>query len=141
MFCLILCDFKREGNMIKDKVYYDSLTEQIISCAYAVGNKLGYGFLEKVYENSMAIELSKAKLEVKTQEPIEVRYEGQIVGDYYADMVVEDDIIVELKAIKSIDEVHFAQCLNYLKATGRKLGLLINFGSNKVMIRRVVNGL
>jgi len=127
--------------MVKDKAYYDSLTEQIISCAYAVGNKLGYGFLEKVYENSMEIELSIVSLMVKTQAPIEVRYEGQVVGDYYADMIVEDEVIVELKAIKSIDDIHFAQCLNYLKATGRKLGLLINFGSNKVMIRRVVNGL
>ena len=127
--------------MVKDKVYYDSLTEQIISCAYKVGNKLGYGFLEKVYENSLAIELAATRLNVETQKPINVCYEGQVVGEYFADMIVEDEIIVELKAVKAIGDIHLAQCLNYLKATGKKLGLLVNFGGDRVTVRRVVNGL
>jgi len=127
--------------MVKDKVYYDSLTEQIISCAYTVGNKLGYGFLEKVYENSLAIELAATRLNVETQKPINVCYEGQVVGEYFVDMIVEDEIIVELKAVKAIGDIHLAQCLNYLKATGKKLGLLVNFGGDRVTVRRVVNGL
>ena len=126
--------------MVKDKAYYDSLTEQIISSAYTVANKLGHGFLEKVYENALAIELAKTSLTVETQKPISVCYEGQVVGEYYADMLVNDEIIVELKAVKAIEAIHFAQCLNYLKATGKKLGLLINFGGDRVTVRRVVNG-
>jgi len=126
--------------MVKDKVYYDSLTEQIIICAYAVGNKLGYGFLEKIYENSLAIELAATRLNVETQKPITVCYEGQVVGEFFADMVVEDEVIVELKAVKAIGDIHLAQCLNYLKATGKRLGLLINFGGDRVTVRRVVNG-
>ena len=126
--------------MIKDKVYFDSLTEQIISCAFKVSNTLGCGFLEKVYENAMAIELDDAGLSVETQKHIGVRYKEQCVGEYFADIVVENDIILELKAIKSLENIHFAQCQNYLKATGVKLGLLINFGEEKVKVRRVVNG-
>ena len=127
--------------MVKDKVYYDSLTEQIISCAYTVGNKLGYGFLEKVYENALAIELKSSGLYIETQKPIKVHYEGQVVGEYFADVIVDDDVILELKAVKKIQDVHFAQCQNYLKATGKKLGLLINFGGVRVNVRRVANGI
>ena len=127
--------------MVKDKSYYDSLTEEIIGCAYKVGNALGSGFLEKVYENALSIELADAGLSVETQKPITVYYRGQTVGEYFADMLVENDIIVELKAVKNIENIHFAQCQNYLKATGKKLGLVINFGGEKVNVRRLVNGI
>jgi len=127
--------------MIKDKVYYDSLTELIISCAFKVSNTLGCGFLEKVYENALAIELTDSGLSVETQKRIQVRYKEQIVGEYFADMLIDNDIILELKAVKSIENIHFAQCQNYLKATGKKLGLLINFGAEKVNVRRVANGI
>jgi len=127
--------------MVKDKAYYDALAKTIISCAYKVGKVLGCGFLEKVYENALVIELVAAGLCVVKQQPIKVSYDGQIVGDYIADIVVEDKVIVEMKAVKVIDSIHFAQCQNYLKATGMKLGLIINFGEEKVKVRRVVNGI
>lgn len=125
--------------MVKDKAYFDALAETIVGSAYKVGRVLGCGFLEKVYENSLAIELSEAGLNVRQQQPIKVHYQDQIVGEYFADIVVEDDIIIELKAVKTIENVHFAQCQNYLKATRKKLGLVINFGET-VKIRRVANG-
>jgi GxxExxY protein len=125
--------------MVKDKAYYDALTEQVIGCAYNVANQLGYGFLEKVYENSLRIELQNSGIQVEQQCPIQVRYAGEVVGDFIADLVVEDELIVELKVAKSLDDVHLAQCLNYLKATGKHLGLLVNFGGNKVQIKRVVH--
>ena len=126
--------------MVKDKAYYDSLTELIIGCAYKVSNNLGCGFLEKVYEKALAIELSEAGLGYETQKQILVRYKGAIIGEYFADVLVENDVILELKAVKSIEGVHFAQCQNYLKATRKRLGLIINFGEEKVNVKRVANG-
>ena len=125
--------------MVKDKSYYDALTEQVIGCAYQVGNQLGYGFLEKVYENALRIELVNSGIKVEQQYPIKVLYAGEVVGDFIADLVVEEELIIELKVAKNLENVHLAQCLNYLKATGKRLGLLINFGGNKVQIKRVVN--
>jgi len=125
--------------MLKDRAYYDVLTEQVIGCAYAVGNDLGYGFLEKVYENALRIELEHVGLGVVQQQPIQVVYREHVVGDFVADLVVEGDLIVELKAVKQLDDIHLAQCLNYLKATGKKVGLLINFGTGRVQIKRAVN--
>ena len=127
--------------MVKDKAYFDVLAESIVSCAYKVGRVLGCGFLEKVYENALAIELTDSGLSVEAQKPISVHYAGQVVGEYFADMIVDDEIIVELKAVKAIENIHFAQCQNYLKATGMKLGLIINFGEEKVKVRRVANGI
>ena len=127
--------------MVKDKADYDALVDSIVGCSYNVGRILGCGFLEKVYANSLAIELADSGLKVETQKQIQVRYKEQIVGEYYADMVIDDDIVVELKAVKSIENIHFAQCQNYLKATGKKLGLVINFGEEKVKVRRVANGI
>ena len=126
--------------MNKDDAYYKSLTEQIIGCAYTVGNNLGCGFLERVYEKALAIELVDSGLSIETQEPIKVLYSGNVVGEYFADIIVEDEIILELKAVKVIENIHFAQCQNYLKATGKKLGLVINFGSERVQVKRVANG-
>lgn len=118
---------------------YNVLTEKIIGAAFSVGNALGYGFLEKVYENAIAHELEKSGLLVSRQHPIKVYYDGVVVGDYIADLLIEDTVIVELKVTKSIDDSHLAQCINYLKATKMKLGLLINFGSGSVTVKRVAN--
>ena len=116
----------------------EELTHSIIGCAYAVSNGLGVGYLERVYENALAHELQKAGLRVDQQAPIKVIYDGVSVGEYVADLVVEDQVILELKHAKAIDDTHLAQCLNYLKATGKELGLLINFGTPKAQIKRVV---
>ena len=114
------------------------LTEKIIGCAYKVANTLGCGFLEKVYENALAIELRKAGLAVAQQHPIRVLYEGAIVGEYYADLLVDETVVVELKCSKAFDDSYYAQCLNYLKATGMRICLLINFGKPKVEVKRIV---
>jgi len=111
------------------------LTKKIIGCAFKVHNALGCGFLEKVYENALRIELLKEGLEVKQQEPIKVYYEGQVVGDYYADLWVEDRVIVELKAVQTLSKAHEVQLVNYLTATGVDIGLLLNFGSS-VQVKR-----
>lgn len=116
----------------------DRITEKIIGCAYAVSNELGCGFLEKIYENALVRELRKAGLEVAQQYPMQVVYDGVVVGDYAADLVVEEGVLVELKAVRALDEVHFAQCLNYLKATGLSICLLLNFGKPRVEIKRIV---
>src|SRR5438034_4812618 len=114
---------------------FDWITEKIIACAYKVHNKLGSGFSEKVYENSMLIELRRASLSVQAQVPVQVRYDGEVVGDFIADLVVEGTVIIELKAIKACDELHHAQCINYLAATGLPVCLLINFGK-RVEVKR-----
>ena len=117
----------------------NEITDIIIGCAYSVGNTLGNGFLEKVYENALAHELQKKGLQVRQQYPIPVYYDQEIVGDYYADLLVDDTVLVELKAAKGIEDIHMAQCLHYLKATGLTICLLINFGTSKVHVKRVVN--
>lgn len=114
------------------------LTEKIIGVAFQVSNTLGAGFLEKVYENALVHELRKQGLRVAQQQPIHVYYDGVVVGDYIADLVVEDCILVELKAAKEIDKAHEAQCINYLKATGLKICLLFNFGTPRIGYKRIV---
>jgi len=104
------------------------ITELIIGCAYRVHNALGSGFLEKVYENALKIELELAGLEVRQQAPIEVRYRAQPVGEYYADLLVEQQVIVEVKAVQQAGKEHEVQLVHYLTATGIEDGLLINFG-------------
>jgi len=116
----------------------DPLTSKIIGCAYKVANELGSGFLEKVYENALAHELRKAGLNAAQQHGIPVHYDGVKVGDYVADLLVNDQILIELKACKDLDDVHLAQCLNYLKATALKVCLLMNFGRPKIQIRRLM---
>jgi len=116
----------------------DLITEKIIGCCYAVASTLGNGFLEKVYENALCHELQKSGLNLAQQHPVRVIYDGIIVGDYIADIVVEESVIVELKAVKSLDNVHRAQCLNYLKSTNLSVCLLVNFGSPKIEIKRIV---
>lgn len=113
------------------------ITEKIIGCAYIVSNTLGVGFLEKVYENALAHELRKSGLTVKQQYPIRVWYDSVMVGEYTADRLVEDCILIELKSVKSLDEIRQAQCINYLKATGFHLILLLNFGKPRMEIKRI----
>ena len=117
---------------------YKSLTEKIIKIFYKVYNKLGYGFLEKVYENAMMFEFKREGIPVVSQFAIKVLYENEIMGEYFADIMVEDTIIIELKAIDSLKRVHEAQLLNYLKATGTKIGFLVNFTYPKAEIKRFV---
>jgi len=116
----------------------DPLTSKIIDCAYRVANELGSGFLEKVYENALAHELRKAGIKVEQQHGIVVLYDGVEVGDYVADLLVNNQVLVELKTCKDLDDVHLAQCLNYLKATGQRVCLLMNFGRPKLQIRRLM---
>ncbi len=118
----------------------NQLSERIIGGAFKVANALGTGFLEKVYENALAHELRKAGLQVRQQVGVAVHYDGVVVGEYSADLLVEDTVIVELKAIKTLDPVHVAQGLNYLRATGLPLCLLLNFGTPRLQIRRLVLG-
>src|ERR1041384_4052697 len=106
----------------------DQITKKIIGCAFTVGNRLGCGFREKIYENALVIELRKQGLCVAQQQIMEVRYDDAVVGTYVADVVVESPVLLEIKAVKFFDEIHTAQCLNYLKATHLPLCLLINFG-------------
>ena len=119
----------------------NALSERIIGCAFAVANGLGSGFLEKVYENALAHELRKAGLTVAQQQGVSVTYDDVIVGEYAADLLVEAAVVVELKAVRALDDVHQAQCMNYLRATGMRLCLLLNFGRPRVEIRRIVHNL
>jgi len=116
----------------------DPLTSQILGAAFRVANALGPGFLEKVYENALAHELIKAGLGLKQQQGIEVHYDGVLVGEFVVDLFVENTVLVELKACKALEDIHVAQCLNYLAATGKETCLLINFGKPKIEIRRLM---
>jgi len=116
---------------------YTDLTEEIIKAAYKVHNALGFGFLEKVYQNALMIELKRMGLKVTSEMPIKVYYRNEIVGEYIADIIVADKVILELKAVKDLAEIHEVQLVNYLKATGIKVGLLINFG-HSVQVKRKV---
>jgi len=113
----------------------DLLTRKIIGCAYQVHNTLGAGFVEKVYENALRIELEQQGLRVRQQEPISVTYRGQVVGEYYADLWVDELVVVELKAKMTLAKLHEVQLVNYLTATGVNCGLLLNFGPS-VQVKR-----
>lgn len=130
-----------EPQMSADERRLNEITEKIIGCAYNVANGMGNGFLEKVYENTMFVEVTHEGLKAQQQVPAVVRWRNVVVGEYCADLIVEGLVLVELKACKALDDVHVAQCLNYLKATGLKVCLLINFGKSKIEIRRIVNNL
>lgn len=116
----------------------DDLTYQINGAIYEVNRELGSGFLEKVYENALLKELALRGIKAESQVPMTVRYKGESVGEYFADIVVENKIILELKAVEMLKGIHEAQVLNYLKATECKLGLLVNFTYPKAEIRRFV---
>ena len=115
---------------------YKDITEKIIEIFFKVYNKLGYGFLEKVYENAMMIELKKESIPALSQTSIKVLYEAEIIGDYYADLLVDNRVIVEMKAAKSLVKENEAQLLNYLKATDIEVGLLLNFGTKPEFKRK-----
>ncbi|MBN2117919.1 MAG: GxxExxY protein [Anaerolineales bacterium] len=115
---------------------HSDITEQILAAFYAVYSTLGYGFLEKVYVNALKIELEKRGLAVNKEFEIKVYYAGQIIGEYFADLIVSDSVIVEVKAVKMLAQEHEAQLLNYLKATPYEVGLLLNFGPKPEQKRR-----
>ncbi|MEM7627227.1 MAG: GxxExxY protein [Planctomycetota bacterium] len=116
----------------------DGLTESIIGCAFTVSNGLKSGFLEKVYENALVLELRHAGHAVKQQVAVPVFYRGEPVGDYVADLIVDDLVLVELKAVKALDPIHEAQCYNYLNATDIDVCLLFNFGRPKIEFKRIL---
>ena len=115
---------------------YEDITHKIIGCAYQVFNQLGLGFLESVYQKSMIIELTKSGLNVEPENPLKVYYEEEIVGDFYVDLFVESEIVVELKSVKSLAKEHEVQLVNYLNGLKKNIGLLINFGQSGVEIKR-----
>jgi len=128
-----------EPQMNADERRLNELTEKIIGCAYEVSNRLGCGFLESIYHKAMLVELTHAGLDARPQCPLVVRYRDVVVGEYFADLLVAGEVLVELKTVKSLEEVHTAQCINYLKATGLRICLLINFAKPKLEINRLVN--
>jgi len=117
------------------------LTGKVLAAAFRVSNVLGSGFVERVYENSLVMELREAGLGVLQQTAVEVLYRGRVVGQYVADLIVEDAVIVEVKAISSLETSHEAQCMNYLRATKLKVCLLLNFGRPRIQYRRIVWGI
>ena len=120
------------------KMLYEELTGKIIGAFYQVYNDLGYGFLEKVYENALAHKLRQAGLTVQQQHPVRVYYEGLIIGEFFADMLVDERVMLELKTAETIAPIHQAQLTNYLKATPIELGLLLNFGPKPAFKRQLL---
>jgi GxxExxY protein len=116
---------------------YEHLTATVIGCAFDVINELGVGFLETVYEKALFVALRQKGVAVEVQHPIRVVFRGTCVGNFFADMLVEQKVLVELKAVKSLAPEHQAQVINYLKATGVEVGLLINFGNPRLEYRRL----
>lgn len=125
--------------MDTDRGQLNELSNAVIGRAFTVANTLGVGFLEKVYENALAYELRKAGYQVEQQKPIKVHYDGVVVGDYIADLLVNGRVLIELKAMRAVDDVHRAQCMNYLRATGLPICLLLNFGSSRIQVKRIIN--
>ncbi len=123
---------KRDGVLPHAKI-----SETIIGCAFDVSNELGVGFLESVYENALSIALRERGMQVRSQVPIDVYFHGKLVGKFFADLLVEEKVIVELKAVSNLGPQHEAQVINYLSATDISVGLLINFGNPKVQYRRL----
>lgn len=120
-----------------ENLLHSEITDEIIKAFYKVYNTLGFGFLEKVYENALALELESKGFQVEIQKPIKVFYNGKIVGEYFADLVINQKVIVEIKAVDAIDKAHEAQLLNYLKATEIEVGLLLNFGQKSEYRRKI----
>lgn len=124
--------------MLTDKLLYPELSYQIVGLAMQVHRELGYGFLEKVYENSMMVLLRRNSISAEQSVEIKVQFQGVMVGTFESDIIVDRKIILELKAAKSISDVHRAQTLNYLKATGFRLGILLNFGKSRLESERLI---
>jgi len=121
-----------------ENLLHGDVTDRILQAAFRVHNELGHGFLENVYENALAYELRHMGIDVAQQDRVQVYYCGQLVGDYFADLVVDQKVIVELKAVKSLASEHEAQLLNYLRATAFEVGLLINFGTSLKFERKIM---
>ena len=115
---------------------YEELTHKIIGCAYKVFNELGFGFLESIYKKAMIIELTKSDLKVEVEKPLKVYYDNQVIGDFFIDLYVEDKVIVELKSVQHLVKEHEVQLVNYLQGLQKDIGLLINFGSSGVDVKR-----
>ena len=115
---------------------HEEITHKIIGCAYKVFNLLGFGFLESVYKKAMIIELAKSKLKAEGEKPLKVYYDSQVVGEFYVDLFVEDEIITELKSVKNLAKEHEVQLVNYLNGLNKEIGLLINFGPSGVEVKR-----
>jgi GxxExxY protein len=115
---------------------HEEITHKVIGAAYKVFNELGFGFLESVYKNALAIELAKLRLKVEAERPLKVYYSGNVVGDFFTDLFVEDLVVVELKSVQKLSKEHGAQLVNYLKALKLDIGLLINFGPAGVEVQR-----
>ena len=115
---------------------YEEITGKIIGAAYAVYKQLGFGFLESVYKKAMLIELAKSGLKAKEERPLKVHYDGQVVGDFFVDMFVEESVVVELKSVQHLSKEHEVQLVNYLKGLNTDIGLLINFGPTGVEVKR-----
>jgi GxxExxY protein len=115
---------------------YEAITEKVIGCAYRVYNQMGFGFLESVYEKCMVIELRNEGLTASLQQPITVHYRGEVVGEFVADIVVENVIIVELKSVRRVVKAHEVQLVNYLVATQKDVGLILNSGEREVEVKR-----
>ncbi len=120
---------------------HKEITEKIIGCAYRVYNQMGFGFLESVYEKCLLIELRNSGLKAESQKPVTVYYHDEIVGNFMADVIVNDTVIIELKSVRKINKAHEVQLVNYLVATGKPVGLIINFGESQVGIKRKVKEL
>ena len=127
--------------MDADEGWLNEVSGRVIGCAYTVLNGFGPGFLEKVYENALAHELRKSGLAVTQQRGLTVLYDGIVAGEYVVDLLVEEVLLVELKTVKTLDETHRAQCINYLLASGMRLCLLLNFGTPRLGIKRLINDL
>jgi GxxExxY protein len=121
------------------KIPDKKLTYAVIGVAMDVYNALGYGFLEKVYENAIKVGFTEKNINAEFQKPIKIHYHNEIVGDYIADILVNDELIIELKAVENLTDIHRAQVINYLKATKLRLALLINFGKEKLEYERIIN--
>ena len=115
---------------------HEDITRQIIGCAYRVYNALGFGFLESVYRKALAIELNKDNLEAEQEKPLKVYYDDQVVGDFYVDLLVAQEVIVELKSVQNLIKEHEVQLVNYLNGLKKDIGLLINFGPSGVQVKR-----
>ncbi len=115
---------------------YEDITQEIIGSAYQVHNQLGFGFLESVYKKAIIIELTKKNLKVEHEKPLKVYYDNQVVGEFYVDLFIEDEIIVELKSVRGLMKEHEVQLVNYLNVLNKEIGLLINFGESGVQVKR-----
>lgn len=128
------------AQLSNEQVRLNSLSEKVIGLSYKVYNKLGRGYVEKVYENALVHELIKQNIQLKQQAYVNVLYDGIIVGEFQPDLIVDNSLLVEIKAVSELSKTHEAQCFNYLLAASLKLGLILNFGATSVQVRRKVNG-